>query len=157
MLTRLRNLSLEADGRYATDAELQLMDTYLQSFDLRLQTYLQLQALEVTIIREVETRLKSMDPQLYMRGNEDYAGKWKADTVRMYRLSALTMLIDDPERLKERVLFWFQTLMRAFRAQRSCDVTYQLLQESVRKHLSPAEAELICPILEMNRVMLGLD
>jgi hypothetical protein len=157
MLTRLRNLSLEADGRYATDAELQFMDTYIQSFDLRLQTYLKLQALEMTIIQEVEARLKSMDPQLYMRGTEDYAGKWKADTVRMYRLSALTMLIDDPERLKERVLFWFQTLMRAFRAQRSCDVTYQLLQESVGKHLSSAEAELICPILEMNRVMLGLD
>lgn len=157
MLTRLRNLSLEADGRYATDAELQFMDDYIQSFDLRLQTYLKLQALEITVIREVETRLKSMDPQLYMRGTEDYAGKWKADTVRMYRLSALTMLINDPERLKERVLFWFQTLMRAFRAQRSCDVTYQLLQESVRKHLSPAEAELICPVLEMNRVMLGLD
>ncbi|NJK64473.1 MAG: phycobilisome protein [Synechococcaceae cyanobacterium SM2_3_1] len=157
MLTRLRNLSLEADGRYATDAELQLMDAYIQSFELRLQTYLKLQSLEMTVIREVETRLKSMDPQLYMRGTEDYAGKWKADTVRMYRLSALTMLIDDPERLQERVLFWFQTLMRAFRAQRSCDVTYQLLQESVRKHLASAEAELICPILEMNRVILGLD
>ncbi len=47
--------------------------------------------------------------------------------------------------------------MRAFRAQRSCDATYQLLQEAVRRHLSPEEAELICPILELNRVMLGPD
>jgi len=157
MLSQLQTLSTACDGRYASDAELQFMEDYLHSFDRRLQAYLSLQTVEPLLIQEVETQLKSKDPHLLMRGIEDFAGKWRADTIRVLRISALAMLIDDPERHKERLLYWFQTLMRAFKTQRSCDATYRLLQESVRRHLSPQEADLICPILELNRVMLGLD
>lgn len=157
MLSQLQALSTANDGRYASDAELQFMEDYLQSFDQRLQAYLAIQAAEPILIREVEAQLKAKDPQLLMRGIENFANKWRADTVRVLRISALAMLIDDPERHKQRLLYWFQTLMRAFRTQRSCDVTYQLLQDAVRKHLSPQDSELICPILELNRIMLGPD
>lgn len=157
MLSQLQALSTDCDGRYASDAELQFMEDYLHSFDQRLQAYLALQAAESVLIREVESQLKAKDPYLLMRGVENFANKWRADTIRVLRISALAMLIDDPERHKERLLYWFQTLMRAFKTQRSCDATYRLLQESVRRHLSPQEADLICPILELNRVMLGPD
>lgn len=157
MLSELNALGAATDGRYANDAELQFMEDYLQSFDRRCQAYLEIQKLEATLIKEVEAKLKARDPQLLMRGIENFASKWRADTIRVLRISALAMLIDDPERHKQRLLYWFQTLMRAFRTQRSCDVTYRLLQESARRHLSADGAELICPILELNRVMLGLD
>lgn len=156
MLTQLRQLSLKADGRYATDSELAFMETYLASFERRLAIYQTLQAKEAQIIAEVEAHLKAQDPHLMMRGIEDFSTKWKADTVRVYRLTAMAMLVDDVERYKERFLFWFQTLMRAFKTQKSCEATYRLLQESVRNHLSDAEAALVCPILEINREMLGL-
>jgi hypothetical protein len=155
MLTQLRRLSLVADGRYATDAELEFMDVYITSFDLRLSTYLQLQAAEVEMIQEVETKLQALDPSLFMRGIEDFRRKWKADTVRTLRIAAVAMLIDDPERYKERFLYWFQTLMRAFKTQRSCNATYKLLQEAVRQRLAPAQADLICPVLELTRTMLS--
>ncbi|MDX2270375.1 MAG: phycobilisome protein [Cyanobacteriota bacterium] len=155
MLTQLRSLSFAVDGRYASDGELEFMNRYLQSFDLRLSTYQKLQAAEVEIINEVESTLKSLDPHLLMRGTEDFQTKWRSDTVRVFRLSLLTMLLDDPDRYQERFLLWFQTLMRAFKTQRSCEVTYRVLLETVKKHLTGEEASLICPILELNRTMLG--
>jgi hypothetical protein len=50
-----------------------------------------------------------------------------------------------------------QTIMKAFGAQRSCEVTYQLMQEVVQEHLSPTEAKLFCPFLELTRVMLSSE
>jgi hypothetical protein len=157
MITQLRELTLKADGRYATDTEMAFMNTYLASFERRLAIYQTLQAKESDIINEVEANLKAQDPYLLMRGIEDFSTKWKADTVRVFRLTAMAMLMDDLDRYKERFLFWFQTLMRAFKTQKSCEATYRLLQESVRKHLSDADAALVCPILEINREMLGLE
>ncbi|MEN9226383.1 MAG: hypothetical protein Q6L60_07560 [Thermostichus sp. HHBFW_bins_43] len=157
MLTRLRELSIAADGRYLRDEEMQFMETYLASFDLRLSAYRKLQDAEAQIIRDVEMKLRALDPYLLMRGVEDFSNKWKADTVRVLRLSALAMLLDDEQRYKDRFLYWFQTLMRAFRTQRSCEATYRFLQEVVANYLTREEVRLLKPILETNRTFLGLD
>lgn len=157
MLTQLRELSIAADGRYLRDEELQFMETYLASFDLRLSAYRKIQAAEAQIIRDVEMKMRALDPYLLMRGVEDFSNKWKADTVRVLRLSALAMLLDDEQRYKDRFLYWFQTLMRAFRTQRSCEATYRFLQEVIANYLTPEETKLIRPILETNRTMLGLN
>ncbi|MEN9230719.1 MAG: hypothetical protein Q6L68_07425 [Thermostichus sp. DG02_5_bins_236] len=157
MLTQLRELSIAADGRYLRDEEMQFMETYLTSFDLRLSAYHKIQDAEAQIIRDVEMKMRALDPYLLMRGVEDFSNKWKADTVRVLRLSALAMLLDDEQRYKERFLYWFQTLMRAFRTQRSCEATYRFLQEVVANYLSRDELNLLKPILETNRSLLGLN
>ncbi|MEN9221230.1 MAG: hypothetical protein Q6M04_02210 [Thermostichus sp. BF3_bins_97] len=157
MLTQLRELSIAADGRYLRDEEMQFMETYLASFELRLSAYRKLQDAEAQIIRDVEMKLRALDPYLLMRGVEDFSNKWKADTVRVLRLSALAMLLDDEQRYKDRFLYWFQTLMRAFRTQRSCEATYRFLQEVVANYLTREEVRLLKPILETNRTFLGLD
>ncbi|MGQ9838370.1 MAG: phycobilisome protein [Cyanobacteriota bacterium] len=157
MLTQLHKLSIAADGRYLRDDEMQFMEAYLASFDLRLSAYQKIQDAEPQIIRDVEMKMRSLDPYLLMRGVEDFSNKWKADTVRVLRLSALAMLLDDEERYKERFLYWFQTLMRAFRTQRSCEATYRFLQEVMANYLTHDELNLIKPILETNRSLLGLN
>ncbi|MEN9204983.1 MAG: hypothetical protein Q6K99_04270 [Thermostichales cyanobacterium BF4_bins_65] len=155
MLTQLHRLSCEVDGRYATDEELQVLLPLQKSFAIRLSAYQKIQANEPAIIKETEDRVRAVDPQLLMRGIEDFRTKWRADTVRVLRYSAMALLLDDVDRLKERLLLWFQTLMRAFRTQRSCATTYQALQETVKKYLNAEEAALFLPILELDRTFLG--
>ncbi len=155
MLTQLQALSIQVDGRYATDAELNLLASLQESFGIRLSAYQKIQAHEVAIIKETEERVRAVDPQLLMRGIEDFRSKWRADTVRVLRYSAMALLLDDVERLQERLLLWFQTLMRAFRTQKSCAITYQSLQEVVKKYLTAEEAALFLPILELDRTLLG--
>ena len=83
------------------------------------------------------------------------SAKWKRDTFRVLRYSAVAMLVNDPDTLRERFLFWFQTIMKAFGAQKSCNATYEVMQQVVKQHLTPVQASLFCPILEINRQVLG--
>lgn len=156
MLSQLERLSLNAEGRYAADDELQFVSDYVQSFYLRVETYQKLQAAESAIVQQVQARIRAIDPNLLKNGNEDLSAKWKRDTVRVLRYSAVAMLLNDPDSLRDRLLVWMQTIMRAFGAQRSCDVTYQVMQDVVKQHLTPIQASLFCPILELNRRSLGV-
>lgn len=155
MLSHLQRLGIETDGRYATDAELAIFVQYARSFAIRATTYRQLQALEREIVEQVYTRMQSRSPELFFRGNEDVSAKWRRDTIRVLRYTAIAMLLNDPDSLRERLLFWMRTVMKAFGAEQSCDVTYRIMQEVVKQKLPAAQADLVCPILELNRQVLG--
>lgn len=155
MLSQLMSLSQSTDGRYASDEELEFLSDYYQSFNLRLQTYQKLQSIESTIVQEVLEKIRYIDPALLRSGREDMTTKWKRDTIRVLRYSAIAMLLNDQKTLRERLLFWMQTIMRAFGAQKSCKVTYQVMQEVVKQHLTATQAGLFCPILEVNANLLG--
>ncbi len=157
VLTQVERLVKEIDGRYATDAELAFMASYARSFRQRVQTYLTLQKLESVIVQEVLQRLQKRDPSLLRQGDKDLTAKWQLDTVRVLRYSATAMLLNDGDWLRDQLLFWFQTIMRAFKAERSCQVTYEVMQAVAQEQLTPAQAQLFCPILELNRSLLGAN
>ncbi|WP_088891899.1 phycobilisome protein [Leptolyngbya ohadii] len=155
MLRQLNCLSRDVEGRYATDAELQFIADYVGSFAQRLQTYQKLQDTETAIVQQTYAKVRTIDSRLFMYGSEDATQKWKRDTLRTLRYTAAAVLLNDSETLQERFLLWFQTIMRAFSVQRSCEVTYQAMQDVVRQQFPVQQANLICPILELNRRSLG--
>lgn len=155
MLSQLHQLSYETDGRYATDDELQVLEEITRSFAFRVETYGQLQALEGQIIEQVYTLLRSREPSLFVINRVDVSAKWRRDTIRVLRYSAIAMLLNDPDTLRERLLFWMRTIMQAFEAERSCNITYRVMQDVIRQKLPVRQANLICPILELNRQILG--
>ncbi|HEY9908303.1 MAG TPA: allophycocyanin [Thermosynechococcaceae cyanobacterium] len=156
MLSQLQKLGRDVEGRYATDEELQFLQDYSSSYSLRLQTYQRLHELEATIVQQTYDRLRSREPGIFLSGTADVSAKWKRDTIRVLRYSAIALLLNDPETLRERLLYWMQTIMRAFSAQHSCHLTYEVMQAVVKQHLTPPEASLFCPILEVNRQLLGV-
>jgi hypothetical protein len=155
MLSKLQQLGTDADGRYASDDELKFMDTYINSFEVRANAYRQIKAAEKEIVESVLTKLQKSQPRLLATRGEDIQNKWKQDTFRVLRHSAMTVLLDDPELLRQQFLYWFQTIMQAFGAQEACNVTYLIMQDVVRSTLPKDVADLLCPILEMNRELLG--
>ncbi|CBN54998.1 MULTISPECIES: hypothetical protein [Kamptonema] len=151
MLSQLANLSVEADGRYAAQSELQFLKDYFQSLNLRLSAYQKIQAAEKEIIRDVETKILSASPDLLRRGSQDLTSKWRLDTVRVLRHSAAALLIDDRNRLRDRLLLWFQTILGSFQAKKTSELTFQIMQDAIKQYLTAEEASLFIPILEMNR------
>jgi hypothetical protein len=156
MLTQLQKLSRDVDGRYATDDELRFIVDYLRSYGVRLQTYQRLQQIEPVIVQEVYQKMRAIDPYLFTSSDDDVSVKWKRDTIRVMRYSAVAMLLNDPDALCERLLYWMQTIMRAFGAQKSCKITYGVMQEIVKRHLTPEQASVFCPILAINQHLLGV-
>jgi hypothetical protein len=128
---------------------------YLGSVSTRLRAYQKIQGAEQQIISQVLTRLKVQKPDIFLVGSQDLAAKWQRDTVRVLRYSATALLLNDSEWLKDSLLMWFQSIMRAFGAQDSCNLTYTLMQEVMTQHLDPEELRLFLPILELSRTLLG--
>lgn len=155
MLTNVQALVAATDGRYASDQELMFFQQYLGSVSTRLRAYQKIQRAEPQIISQVMARLKAKNPDIFLVGEQDLAAKWQRDTVRVLRYSATALLLDDEERLKDRLLMWFQTIMRAFGAQASCALTYATMQEVMTQHLNGEELRLFLPILELSRTILG--
>jgi hypothetical protein len=155
MLSKLQQLGTNADTRYASDEELQFVDTYITSFESRIDAYQRIKAVEKEIVETVLARLQSSHPTLLFPKGEDMKDKWKQDTFRVLRYSAMTVLLDDPELLRQQFLYWFQTIMQAFGAQEACNMTYLIMQEVAKELLPQDVANLLCPILEMNRKFLG--
>ncbi|MGF1568491.1 MAG: phycobilisome protein [Nodosilinea sp.] len=155
MLANIQTLVQETDGRYASDQELQFFQTYLGTANLRLRAYQKIQAAETQIIAQVLARMKTQNPDILQVGGQDLTAKWQRDTVRVLRYSAMAILTDDAGLHKEKMLNWFQTIMRAFGAQRSCQLTYVAMQEVVAQYLEAEELALLWPILELNRATLG--
>ena len=147
MLSQFQKLSCETDGRYATDEELEFVAEFGRSFYLRVQTYQRLEAMEAVIVQQVLTKMQFLDPSLLHHHNADVTAKWKRDTIRV--------LLNDPDSLRDRLLFWLRTIMKAFGAERSCNVTYAVMQAVIKERLPSSQASLICPILEINRQILG--
>lgn len=155
MLSQLASLSVEVDGRFAAPSELQFLKDYFQSLNLRLSAYKKIQAAEKEIIRDVETKILSSNPTLFRFGSQDVTAKWRLDTVRVLRHSAAALLIDDRDRLRDRLLVWFKTILDSFQAQKSSEVTFQIMQDVIQRYLTAEEASLFVPILEMNRTILS--
>ncbi|TVQ13530.1 MAG: phycobilisome protein [Leptolyngbya sp. DLM2.Bin27] len=155
MLTHVQALVQATDGRYATDSELMFFQRYLASVGTRLRAYQKIQAAEKQIIAQVMAQLKAQAPNTFAIGGQDLTAKWQRDTVRVLRYSATALLLDDPERFKENLLTWFQTIMRAYGAQESCKLTYITMQKVVAQYLNAEELNLFSPILELSRVTLG--
>jgi hypothetical protein len=155
MLQQLTELCLNTDGRYASDSELVFFQEYLKTARLRFSLYQKIQNLEVKLIQQVLATMKEKDPNLLKVGGTDLTAKWQRDTVRVLRYAATALLLDDPEIFKERMLLWFQTIMKSFKAEQSCEATYEALQTVFRTALTPDEAALFCPLLEMSRCTLG--
>ncbi|MEA5452908.1 phycobilisome protein [Leptolyngbya sp. CCNP1308] len=155
MFTNVQALTQATDGRYASDQELMFFQRYLSSVGIRLRAYQKIQGAEQQIISQVLTRLKVQRPDIFLVGGQDLAAKWQRDTVRVLRYSATALLLDDSERFKDTLLLWFQTIMRAFGAQESCNLTYTAMQEVMAQHLNGEELILFLPILELSRMTLG--
>lgn len=155
MLSKLKQLGTDADGRYASDVELQFMDTYITSFDSRVEAYRCIKAAETAIVEAVLAKIQTSYPNLLLPKGQDMQGKWKQDTLRVLRHSAMTVLLDDPELLRQQFLYWFQTIMQAFGAQEACSITYLVMQDVVKDLLPKNIADLLCPILKINGDLLG--
>ncbi|MFB8798211.1 MAG: phycobilisome protein [Microcoleus sp.] len=155
MLSQLARLSMEADGRYASAVELQFLKDYFQSLNHRMSAYKKIQASEKEILSQVEAQMQSLDPSLFRRGSQDVTAKFRGDTVQVLRHSTAALLMNDTERLRDRLLLWLQTILGAVQVKHISAVTYDVMQKVIKQYLTAEEASLFLPILEMDRTLLG--
>jgi hypothetical protein len=158
MLTQLDRLSIEADGRYASDRELQFIQDYCESLEARISAYEKVRDAEAAIFEQVETekntRNQDQDDRLFYLGSEDRSETCLRDMKGILRRCAATMLINDLDQMREAVLLWYQTIACAFNYERDNQIMYRFLDKAVKEYLTPEETELVKPFLQLNCTIL---
>jgi hypothetical protein len=155
MLSQMQRLCMEVDGRYASDDELRFLPDYLRTYELRLQTYLQLQKLEATIFQEAYNAVLAKDPQAFRNGDQDLTSRCKRDTLHTLHYAATAMLMDDADIFQERYLIWFQSMMRAVSQQRAATLMYTALQDVIKAKLPAPQASLVLPLLAQAQQLMS--
>jgi hypothetical protein len=155
MLSQTQRLLQTTQGRYATDAELTFLEDYAKTFPVRLRAYQKIRQQEKQLMQQVYQNIRSQHPEL-LNNQPTMIKLWQRDTLLVLRFTALILLMDDVDTLRDRLILWFQTIMRAFGMQKICLVTYTLMQKVVKQLLDPAEAKLFCDILEIHRSAFDL-
>ncbi len=144
-----------ADGRYLNTSELQALEDYLSSFALRLQTHQLLKEQEALLIERALARYAQEDPHLQTRFGPNARERCGQDMTEILRYCAVALLRNDEDYLKENLLFWLQTVMRALDKQDSCDLAYRLLQEVIQEILPADSARLANQYIALAQEMLG--
>ncbi|MEN9869089.1 MAG: hypothetical protein RLZZ171_72 [Cyanobacteriota bacterium] len=155
MLNQLDQLSLETEGRYATEQELQSLKDYFPTINARLSAYQKLRDGEAEIIAKLEARMREKQPDIFTMGDKDVAQMYQRDTKMALKISLAAMLIDDLDRLRENLLLWYLTIIKAFKFQHVITLAYNTMPEIIEQLLTAEEYACIKPILLLNQTVLA--
>ncbi|MFM2311484.1 MAG: hypothetical protein RLZZ04_760 [Cyanobacteriota bacterium] len=155
MLNQLEQLSLAAEGRYATPQELQALKDYFPTINPRLSAYQKLRDGEAEIIAKLEARMREKQPNIFQMGANDVTAMYQRDTTIVLRIAIAAMLIEDLDRLREKLLLWQKTIVKAFKVNHIAALTHTTMPEIVEQFLTPEEYAVAKPIFILNQTVLG--
>ncbi|ELS00377.1 Phycobilisome protein [Xenococcus sp. PCC 7305] len=155
MLKQLDRLNVEADSRYASEQELQFLKIYLGSVDQRISAYKKICDSEDKILDQTKAQLDAKNPNLFNSGSKDHSEIWRRDISIVLRCSAAAMLINDLDYLRENLLLWHRTIVNANKMVHISRATYEVLPGIIKQFLTPDEAELMMPIIQLDKSILS--
>lgn len=155
MLTQLARVSLDADGRFATAAELQFLHDYLESVDHRISAYEKIRDAEDQIMDQVEEKAVEKDARVFRKGTRDMIETCRRDRKHSLKSSAAAMLVSDLDRLRDSMLLWQRTIMAAFQDQQASHIVNQVMPKVMEQQLTPEEAKQMMPTLQLSQALLS--
>jgi hypothetical protein len=154
MLTQLSRLSTEADGRYATAEELQFLKDYLMTTEKRVQVYQKVRDQEALLIQELQDQVRLAGGNLY-KGSQDVSSLFRRDQKHILRTVSAATLFNDLDFLREGLLLWHRTIVRAFCVQQPAQIACQIWPHVLLKYLSSDEYQLASPAIGLVSAILG--
>lgn len=156
MLTQLDRLTTEADGRFATAAELKFLRDYLDTVDERVETYQKIGTAADNMVSEIQQRQLSVKSSCYTFSGKDQSSICRRDLTNAIRLSATAMLFSDLDLLRDGFLLWYRTIVKSFNYTHMADNTYgKQLPEMMQRLLAPNEYKYMKPVLSLNHSILA--
>lgn len=155
MLSQLARLKIQADGRYATEAELAFFKSYLASVRQRIDAYESIRDAEDQIMDEAEERLESQDPKIFFKGSRDMHDICRRDRKSTLRYSAAAMLFHDLDRFKDSLLIWQRTIIHAVQDEQVSQQTWAAMPDVLREHMSAESVDLMMPALHLTQALLN--
>lgn len=155
MLTQLSRLSVNTDGRYASEKELKPFKSYLESLELRVAAYEKIKVSAEEILEKTEAKMRGTDAKIFIGPSGDYTEIWRRDTKQLIWYTAAALLFNDGDRLREGLLLWHKTLAKSYKFENTCKTCFKVMPEVIKEYLSTEQMALLRPLLALNGVVLG--
>ncbi len=154
MVSPLEQMLIEAEARYLTPEQLEQLKAYVLGWPKRLHVYRAVREGESQMVsRTLDTLQKEM-PNL----SPQTVNLCQQHLLLLLRQSALAMLLQDENLLKERLIEWMEEEVRLYGLQSVYEVVHRTFQQELRKHLTPGELEFIRPwITQVQAALLSLN
>lgn len=150
MIPKIQDLINQAQDRYLAVDELGLMESYVSSLPDRLKLYKQLRDREIDLLQAVADQVPVELPNV--TDAELEAGI--KNLILVLRYCSMSMLLNDENFLKERLLNWLEGIMSMRDMRRLNETLYKLLNQLLRQQFSPAQLTLIQPLITSAQVTL---
>ena len=152
---KLQELITSTDGRYFTLDEQKRILAFTTTLPQRFAAAAAVQQAEEAIVRRVVDQMRLAYPNLE-RFHESGWDKTNRDVQLALRYIAQAMVLDDIEGLKDRLLYWFRTILKSVSlTPGSIRDAYTWLREACRERL-PADAfALMLPALDITIEILS--
>jgi len=136
----IHDIMKSAEGRYLTADEGKKVIENARHYEHLLAIARTVEQREGEIIKQCIERVFQKFPKFHAERPNAYE-KAERDITMVLRYSALAMVNRDPELLREKVLYWLRTILKALEFGEVTKYTYETLQDCVAKALPPADAE----------------
>ena len=155
MLNQLERLSIDTEGRFATEQELRLLKDYFPTVNLRMSAYQKIRDREDEIMNRLHEKMRQLEPNIFQIASGDVTALFQRDTRIVLRSTIAAMLIDDLDRLRETILLWQRTITKAFKVKHIAALTHNTMPSIIEQFLTPEEYTLIIPFLRLNQAVLA--
>ena len=110
----------------------------------------------ICILQEVEVKMHELNKNnvLFKMGEHEIQ-ICRRDRKNAVRYANAAMLINDLDRLRDGLLIWVHTIVRAIGYKHFVKTHYPVIQEVVQQYLTPEEADLILPALQVDHTILS--
>lgn len=140
----LKKNVLEADGNYLNTQGLDILEQYVESYSIRLETYQFLRDQSKNLVIEALKYLFERYPELLQKHKQRCA----YDMSEVLRYIALSILRDDETFFMETLFSWLDTILVAHKKNQACAEVYRYLYQLVDKHLPSRCSVLVFPYLD---------
>lgn len=150
MDTKIKDLIEQAQERYLRSDELGLLEAYVRSLPERLKLYQLLRDRELEILQSVADQVEGEIPSAEVANIESGL----KNLLLVMRYCAMSMLLNDENFLKQRLLNWLEQIMAQRDLRRINEALYKLLNQVLRQELSSSQLALLQPLITAAQVTL---
>jgi len=154
MNSRVAELMHQSEGRYLRPDELKTLHAYVEGIPRRVRLYQVLQAKEQELLDRVMEKFQPMMPNLTRQHGHLAWERCRRDLSMVWRYCCMAMLLNDEDYLRDKLLYWLETILKSFKMRDHCQPAYKLMLDSLTHIFGAEESEMIRPYLLLAKSML---
>jgi len=144
----------QVEGRYLSASEMTALQTYIHDLPHRLMLYQGMIKQEKTLIDAVMAKFQPTLPTLTQQHGPLAWQRCRRDLTLVWRYCCMAFLLNDEDYLRDKLLYWLETILKAYKMREQCHAAYRFLVDALVPTLGTEAGSLIRPYVMLAQTML---